>query len=52
MADSLFVTPEQEALIIEVVRELKTDHLSAIKEKLPPEIGYNALRFVRHKHKL
>jgi len=52
VADSLFVTPEQEALIIEVTRALKTDRLTAIKEKLPPEISYNALRFVRHKHKL
>jgi len=52
VADSLFVTPKQEALIIEVTRALKTDRLTAIKEKLPPEISYNALRFVRHKHKL
>jgi ATP-dependent DNA helicase RecQ len=52
VADSLFVTPEEEASILEVVRELKTDRLTAIKEKLPPEIDYNALRFVRHKHKL
>jgi ATP-dependent DNA helicase RecQ len=52
VADSLFVTPEDERLILQVVRELKTDRLTSIKEKLPPRIGYNALRFVRHKHKL
>ena len=52
VADSFFVTPEQEALIIEVTRQLNTDRLTAIKEKLPSEISYNALRFVRHKHKL
>jgi ATP-dependent DNA helicase RecQ len=52
VADSLFVTPEQEASILETARLLNTDHLTAIKEKLPPEIGYNAIRFVRHKHKL
>jgi ATP-dependent DNA helicase RecQ len=50
VADSLFVTPEEETLILRVARELKTDRLVALKEKLPPEFSYNALRFVRHKH--
>ena len=52
MKDSLFATPETERLILKVAQELKTDRLTSIKEKLPPEISYNVIRFVRHKHKL
>ena len=52
MEDSLFATPETERLILKVAQELKTDRLTSIKEKLPPEISYNVIRFVRHKHKL
>jgi ATP-dependent DNA helicase RecQ len=49
---ALFVSPEQEAAILGAVREARTEYLTPVKEKLPPDISYSAIRFVRVKHGL
>lgn len=47
-----FVSPQEEKIIVEVVQEIGVDRLRPIKEALPDQISYFAIRAALQKNKL